>query len=130
MVIKINYIEIYVANIIQSKYFYIQGFGFKEIYTKYKENTSFVTPKLHQGIIKKLMLFNLGIFIMVLFSHKSETYKQNMICSENYMIHSCFCFPKWKHTEICKGITKTHQNTSLAGLHGAAKRCGAVLADK
>ena len=38
---KINYIEIYVANIIQSKYFYIQGFGFKEIYNKSdKKNNS------------------------------------------------------------------------------------------
>ena len=55
MVIKINYIEIYVANIIQSKYFYIQGFGFKEIYTKNDKESGAEQSLLQLGNILLLL---------------------------------------------------------------------------
>ncbi|WHA05728.1 4-hydroxyphenylpyruvate dioxygenase (plasmid) [Candidatus Bandiella numerosa] len=55
MFIKIKYIEIYVANIVQSKYFYTNGFGFKEIYTKSDQNNSIEQSLLKLGSILLLL---------------------------------------------------------------------------
>ena len=55
MFIKIKYIEIYVANIVQSKYFYTNGFGFKEIYNKSDKDNNIEQSLLKLGSILLLL---------------------------------------------------------------------------
>ena len=55
MLIKIKYIEIYVANLVQSKFYYAKGLGFKEIYYNTNEKCGTEQSLLKLGNILLLL---------------------------------------------------------------------------
>ncbi|MSO13390.1 4-hydroxyphenylpyruvate dioxygenase [Rickettsiales endosymbiont of Trichoplax sp. H2] len=62
MLINIKYIEIYVANLVQSKFYYKKGFGFKEIYHNINKKS-----ETEQSLLK------LGNILLLLTSSKNSS---------------------------------------------------------